>query len=353
MIRGATQMRLALAAIFTCFALPAYANNLYIRVVDVGPGLCVVGLVPGGHSFVYDTGPPGGMCSAAVDELITLDTIDLVVLSHSDKDHIGDLKRILGLPTPHKHPLIVLHPGDQRSGNLIKDAREAITLAAANGATEVNLAESGAPEPGHQYPVGDAMFTFIAGWPDGRLVHSADEPAETVDSEINNVLSIVLRLEYHGHSVLLSGDTLGRNRPKPSGKLDDGLACRYAERIMVDRSTEHPIASEVLVGQHHGGDNSSSNCFIEKVSPKYVVFSAGHAYGHPWQSVANRFLGWHVPLKNLLRTDRADNEGGHEWINGALLHCVDQPGDDDVEIILSDDPNVPPDVHYRLPKHGC
>ena len=53
-------------------AQPAPTENLYIRVVDVGPGLCVVGLIPGGHSFVYDTGPPRSICSAAVDDLIAL-----------------------------------------------------------------------------------------------------------------------------------------------------------------------------------------------------------------------------------------------------------------------------------------
>jgi competence protein ComEC len=334
-------------------AQPGPAQSLYIRVVDVGPGLCVIGLIPGGHSFVYDTGPPRSICSAAVDDLITLDTIDLLVLSHSDKDHIGDLKRILGLTTTHKHVRLILHPGDHRTGDMINDARQAIAVAVANGAREVNLAKPHAPDPGTRYQVGDATFTYVGGWSDGRKAHSAGEPAPSIGSEINNVLSIVLRLEYGGHSVLLSGDTLGRNRPTSSGKLDDGLACRYAERIMVDRSVQVPVASEVLVGQHHGGDNSSSNCFIEAVRPTYVVFSAGHAYGHPWQSVADRFVGWGVKPENMLRTDRGDNEGGNEWITGAILHCVDKPLDDDIEIVMSDDPNVPIKVGYRLPQHGC
>jgi beta-lactamase superfamily II metal-dependent hydrolase len=37
-------------------ALQAGSNDLYVRVVDVGPGLCVVTKAPPGKSFVYDAG---------------------------------------------------------------------------------------------------------------------------------------------------------------------------------------------------------------------------------------------------------------------------------------------------------
>jgi hypothetical protein len=37
-------------------ALEAGPDDVYIRVVDVGPGLCVVAKIPSGHHLVFDAG---------------------------------------------------------------------------------------------------------------------------------------------------------------------------------------------------------------------------------------------------------------------------------------------------------
>src|SRR4051812_31338768 len=70
-------------------AAPAGAQETYVRVVDVGAGLCVVAMTPDGHSLVYDTGNGVATCLSAVRELVPAKKVDLLVLSHSDSDHIG------------------------------------------------------------------------------------------------------------------------------------------------------------------------------------------------------------------------------------------------------------------------
>lgn len=66
-------------------------EDVYVRIVDVGPGLCAVVLVPGGQSMVFDAGYWNGEhCINAVRALIRGETIDLIVISHSDADHLGD-----------------------------------------------------------------------------------------------------------------------------------------------------------------------------------------------------------------------------------------------------------------------
>ena len=48
-------------------ALDLEDDDVYIRVVDVGPGLCAVVRIPGGHAMVYDAGHWNGRhCIAAV-----------------------------------------------------------------------------------------------------------------------------------------------------------------------------------------------------------------------------------------------------------------------------------------------
>ena len=45
---------------------------------------------------------------------------------------------------------------------------------------------------------------------------------------------------------------------------------------MVEMAPVITIDSDVMIAPHHGGGNGSSTKFIEAVSPKYVIFPAGH-----------------------------------------------------------------------------
>ena len=320
------------------------ATDVRLRVVDVGAGLCVVVTVPGGHSMLYDAGRGQPNCYNAAIALVPSGKLDLVVLSHSDVDHVRELPAILR----DFEVGIIIHPGDPR-GDVVDGIRLKIDEEARAGARVFNLARNPVT-PGTSFPLGDAKATVVAGWSDGRQTQGPNEP-NLNPSGRHNALSLVVRVEYRGHSVLLTGDTVGR----PIDKKDTW--CQYAERIMVARASTIPIRSEVLIGQHHGGDNSTSNCFIKAVQPSWVVFSAGHDYFHPQQSVADRLVSNGVNPLQILRTDRGDNEGGtgrtKEWITGALKGCRDWPGDDDIEVWLPRDPGTPAFAEYLVKRSVC
>jgi competence protein ComEC len=286
-----------------CAAVEARAAEALLRVVDVGTGLCVIAVTPSGQTMVYDTGP-NVRCATAVEEVVPARAsrradapddpdppddgrerrvIDLLVLSHSDADHIGGAVAIL----EQNQVLAVLHPGDDRDlgpasdRTTLGEVRDAI---AASGAEDWSLAIGDDDlEFGREIDLGAASAFFVAGWQDGHDTEADDESALD-GGELNNGLSIVIRYVYGGHSVLLTGDTVGRHA---NAHRD---ACDYAEARMVERAQlsvadgRVPIQSDVLVGQHHGGDNSSSRCFIREVRPTYVVFSA---YFHPRASAAD------------------------------------------------------------------
>ena len=322
---------------------PAEAQEVYVRVVDVGAGLCVVATTPDGHSLVYDTGSDAATCRSAVRELVPSKNVDLLVLSHSDSDHVGAAQAILA----ENDVATIIHPGDNRPEDLTA-LRGAI--AAEPGADVWNIAVRPVPF-GKQFALGPATITFVAGWSDGTKTRTHGEKKLT-EAMRNNALSSVIRLEFKGHSVLLTGDTVGRFEYEP------GKACEFAERTMVDDDQTIPLKSDVLVGQHHGADNATANCFIQAVQPTYVVFSAGNLYGHPRQSTADRLVAYGVPPDNIFRTDR----GGYEkpksaksaqWIYKTYAGCMDKKGDDDVEIHLPADPAAPTTVNYRNPKDAC
>lgn len=347
------------------------ATDAVVRVVDIGAGLCAVISVPGGHGILFDAGPPGATrCQNAVRELVPGRHLDLVVLSHSDADHIGMVRGILGMqPSPHQTEpentaAIIIHPGDPR-GVSVDRMREVLTAQAATGACVYNLRLNNQPRrpcrqrprqrgydpaavigPGDSFSVGAGRATFIAGWGDGNLAFTAGDAPIPDDAARNNGLSLVMRFEYGGHSVLITGDSLGRRQGDPA------TTCAYAERIMVARAARVPLRSDVLIAGHHGADNASSTCFIQAVSPRYVVFSAGHAYNHPRQATVLRFLNNHVALADIFRTDLDDNEGGTEMSVGSGT-CSDPTGDDDVEIRMPSSASSPVRVAYTGASAPC
>lgn len=318
----------------------AYAQDVIARVVDVGPGLCVVISVPGGYDMLYDAGHwTGSNCEAAVNELVADNRVELVVLSHSDGDHIGELPEVLG----SKRAGVVLMTGSRREDTAAyRNAIRAIGEAVADNTTVLNL-ETWPLPPGTDFPFGPARVSFLAGW------HEWDDSLSNRSlstSERRNAISIVMRLEYAGRSILLAGDTVGRSIDAPAD------TCGDAELFMVERHGQ-ALNSDVLVAGHHGADNASSTCFIEAVAPEFVIFSAGNAHRHPRQTTADRFLAAGIPQTNLFRTDRGDDEGGDEWDEGRIEGCRDGRGDDDIEIRLPVDPAQSISVRYRALADGC
>ncbi len=81
--------------------------------------------------------------------------------------------------------------------------------------------------------------------------------APIIKYEDTNSNSIVLRLELEGHSFLFTGDM--------TSKEEKDVLSYY----------KNNIHSEVLKVSHHGSSTSSSQEFIEAVSPKYSIISVG------------------------------------------------------------------------------
>lgn len=358
-------MSIKLMVALTAIALapgPIMAGELYARVVDVGNALCVVVRAPEGATMLYDAGNyTGAHCLAAVRDIVGSDDIDLVVLSHSDADHIGELAAILEAYQGRVARLV--HTGRPGTSGIVWPAAKAAIESLTTRPREVRSLEAD-PLPNVLDPptgvaraepwsiaLGSAKVTFVAGWRDWPY-----PVGELDDGELNNVVSIVVRVEYGGKSLLLTGDTIGR-----IGKAnEDPETCLGAEAWMVANASPL-IDADVLVGQHHGGDNSSARCFIKAVSPRYVVFPAGSArYRHVRLSTARRYTGDSIPGAEMLvpggrmfQSDRGDDQGATEWSPQRIANCRDKAGDDDIEIFLSDTPGVDARVRYRTRRNRC
>lgn len=319
-------------------ALEPEANAVFVRVIDVGAGLCCVVKMPGDRYMIYDAGnyrDRGALTFSKISQIIPEGaTIEFLVLSHSDADHLGAVDEICDAYKVRK----VIESGYQRTTSTWSEAETAIGLEREiDECLDINLRFFEFP-PGATYRFGESFVTMVFG------LHRPPPEWDALglsDSEEKNAGSIVIRIQYKGKSILFTGDFVGR-------KINDPVnVCIAAEKEMVDNSPVINIDSDVIIAPHHGADNGSSTDFIKKVSPEYVIFSAGHDYEHPRASTAKRYLDNGVQLSKMFRTDRGDDEGSSEWNHLRQAGNHDSAGDDDVDILIREDGSLI--VEYRNP----
>lgn len=319
------------------FALQSTDDGVYVRVVDVGPGLCCVVAMPDDHYMIYDAGnyqDHGNSAMAAIRELIPAGSaVDLMVLSHSDSDHLAAVPAICQAYTVKR----VLRDGFERPESATwKEADEAIREEAeSEGCEDLNLKHVEVV-PGTNYDLGAATATFVCGFYELPDDWDALNKAEAI-----NARSIVVRLSFGSRSVIFCGDTVGRHIGDPED------TCIAAEKFMVDHQNEVSLDSDVMIAPHHGADNGSTPQFIRAISPEYVIFSAGHRFEHPREQAAERYLHNGVSLKRMFRTDLHDNEGGDEWTygEGDLPHRI---GTRHVEVSIKKSGSI--NVRYLVPQ---
>ncbi|MGD9369085.1 MAG: hypothetical protein PVH87_25490 [Desulfobacteraceae bacterium] len=319
------------------FGLNPEPAAVFVRVIDVGAGLCCVVKMPGDHYMVYDAGDYPEQGKVAFDGIAQLvpqgQPIELLVLSRSDSDHHGAVKRIFDHYTVKK----VIRSGLERETQTWQRSNAAIKAARqAKKTRDINLKYYEFP-PGATYRFGDVFVTFVCGFyapPSDWNINP-----QTHMSEFRNAGSIAIRLQYKGKSILFTGDAVGRHIGDPDNAL------MATEKFMIANSAVIPIDSDVLIAPHHGADNGVSAAFIAAVSPQYVIFSAGHKYEHPRAAAANRYLVRGLSTDYMFRTDLGDDEGQDEWAFGRIQGHTDKAGDQDIDILIRPDGNVV--VAYR------
>jgi competence protein ComEC len=229
------------------FTLTSFAEDyLAFDIVDVGASSCSIVTLPHNNGIVvFDAGYwYGKHCYPAVKQaLYNSNThIKLMVVSHSDADHLGDAASIL------------------------------------RGFEVLNLVRTGFASSSKSWKKFDDVAIRILY---GRIKWGG---APLSSSVARNAISIVPKLQYAGRSILIPGDTVGRDL---GGASDQ---CAYAEAEIVLNAEKSSLASDIILAPHHGSNSSSSSCFINTVSPQYVIPQAEYKHGHPAISAKDRYL---------------------------------------------------------------
>jgi beta-lactamase superfamily II metal-dependent hydrolase len=310
--------------------LPALvtAQEVRTRIIDVGAGHASITKMPGPHYMVFDAGLSGraNHIIAQMRALMGTDNVvDLLVISHSDRDHLAAADEIIGAFDVK----MVLRTGLERCAEdrscPWRTTHNAIRAAVDSGET-IDLDLGFFPiAPGYTFRFGEATAQMVSGFHTPPFDWNISGL-----SDFRNAGSIVIRLEYDGKPILFTGDEFGK---------EPGLnsPMKAAEKFMVDNQLARPIDSDVLIAAHHGGDDGSSTDFLKAVSPTFVIFPAGSSNQHPRQNVVTRMTRPDVGIQesNLFRTDHCDPPGSNKWRGAFVDGADDGPEDDDIDIVLT------------------
>jgi competence protein ComEC len=234
-------------------ALPPPAG-LRISFLDVGQGDGILLQVPEGAVLV-DQGPPEARVGDVVRDL-GVRRIDLLVLTHPQRDHIGGAADVLR----ETRVVAVLDP---RQPNPSPYEDEALDVAADRSVRVL------AARVGQRYRVGRLTLRVV--WPDGPGLPGQDP----------NEHPIVLLATYGSVDALLTAD---------------------AESGVTGRLPLPPV--EILKVAHHGSADDGLPALLERLRPRVAVISVGtgNDYGHPAPSTLAALSD--AASLRLFRTDR-------------------------------------------------
>ena len=240
------------------------AQLLEVVFFDVGQGDSIFIETPQGHQVLIDGGPDETVIEKLGDEMPFWDrTIDLVILTHPEKDHLVGLLEVLKRYRVENilWTGIIRDTAEYREWQkLIKEEGADVFIAQAG--QNIKLARNDIANLEVLYP-----FKSLEG-------------QEMKDS---NNTSVIVKLVYGENSFLFTGDI-----------------AKSVERKLINEGTE--IDADVLKVGHHGSKNSSAEEFIKAVSPEIAVIQVGqdNSYGHPSEETLAILEKYGV---NILRTD--------------------------------------------------
>ena len=230
-------------------------SDMEVHFLDVGQGDATL-IKADGHYMLIDAGDNSK--GTTVQLYLTkqgVEKLDYLILTHTDADHIGGADVIIT-----KFDIDHIFLGDFKKENT--------TYEELMDAMEYRSMQYETPEVGTEYQLGNASFTILA-------------PNGTYEDPNNG--SIALVLKNGENKFLFSGDC---EAEAEAAILSNGL----------------DIDVDVYKVGHHGSSTSSTQAFLDAMTPTYAVISCeeNNSYGHPHAETLNHLRAMDV---KVFRTD--------------------------------------------------
>lgn len=227
---------------------------------DIGQGNAVL-VRTATHSLLYDTGPRWGEGSDAGHAVLVPllralgERLDMVVVSHSDTDHIGGAQAVLAQ-----------HPG----------ARLLSSIPADHPLSAIRPPER--CEAGQHWVWDGVRFEILHPRPQD-IAAAARKP---------NHASCVLRVIAPGGSEPEASESRPSAPPAVTALLVGDIEAPQERRLVAEGTA---LAADWLLVPHHGSKTSSTDAFLDAVRPRVALVQAGYQnrYGHPAPPVMARY----------------------------------------------------------------
>ena len=251
-------------------------GRLHVVFLDVDQGDAIFIQTPGGRQILVDGGPSGSALLSQLGRHMPFwdRSLDLVMLTHSDSDHVTGLVPVLErFRVDH-----IVYRAEEASSDAYARWLE---LADTEGAV-IHSAQAGQEIALDQ---GVRMTVF---YPESEFPEAAGSA---------NNRSLVTRLEYGRFAVLLPGDI--------EAPIED---------LLVAQGAVQPCL--VLKAAHHGSCTSTTPSFLDAVAPEVVVISVGadNEFGHPCDGVLERLAGLQVYRTDEDGTIELVTDGSQYWV---------------------------------------
>lgn len=268
---------IGLGVLIYLISLLPHQSQAYLRVsfLAVGQGDAIYIVTPDGFELLIDGGPTATVLRELSKQKNFFDrTIDMVLATHYDTDHVGGLVDVLERYTVDW----LIESGAEST----TPAAQAFALAsAAEGARMVKA------QAGQIISLGEYVTLKII------------SPVGDTSNWESNTASAVVQVVYGDTEFMLTGD-----------------APLNIENYLVDIYGDE-LESEVLKLGHHGSKTSTSEEFLAAVQPVFAVVSAGkdNRYGHPHPEVVSRVSEKNIQLLSTINDGTITflSDGARVW----------------------------------------
>ena len=256
-------------------------GDLVVHMIDVGQADCFL-LIQDGETALVDCGTRStGKDAVEYMKELGITTLDYVIGTHPHDDHMGGMYDII---TNFEVGTIIIP--DSSNGEITANWYLKLMDELKTGDYNVEY-----PEQGNIYKLEDATMQVLA--------------AETDVGGNTNNYSIVMKVSFGQMDMIMTGD-----------------AETEIEELILESGAD--IDAEILKLGHHGSDTSSSQEFLDAITPDYGLISSkvGNKYEHPIKSTMDKLQNMNV---EIYRTDECGSVIMTITTNDVTFNC--EPGD--------------------------
>ncbi|MGD9110682.1 MAG: MBL fold metallo-hydrolase, partial [Phycisphaerales bacterium] len=248
--------------------------ELVLTCLDIGHGQAAVLQMPG-HCFIFDAGSQynrdiGRRVVGPFLRHEGTDSIDAIIISHDDIDHINGIPEIVA---DNKIKAVYTTRAFAKKAEDYGAARY-LNYCLNNENIKIELL------PEKLETTDDAAIKIL--WPDVN--------ASLNDSLSDNDKSVVSLIEYAGRRILICSDIES-----------------YAQQKLFERFES--LSADVVIAPHHGSLSTMSENFLERLGAEYVICSCGQRQYLKLQRAPKYRGNWFYTPKHGAISVRIDNKG--------------------------------------------